>query len=309
MTEHSPAAVTSDLERGGITMFTDSQVRYQFRELVRSFQRLKAVSLVSTLIMSVALTMLALFTLITINLHGVARSFQNEIEVVAFLEDGLGASEVQDMQQRLLAHYGVANVSYVSKGDALAEFRTQLGEDSDLLDVLDENPMPASLHIRMHEKSQSSEQLGVIAAWLREMAGVEEVRYGDQWVERLERYVSAFLVLDLVLGGLVVISALFVVSNTVRLTVLARERSIEVMRLVGATDWFIRTPFVVEGALQGAAAAGLAMTVLWGVHRYATRFVGPLVFYDAAQIAGFVALCAIVSAFGSLTSLRRFLRI
>jgi cell division transport system permease protein len=197
----------------------------------------------------------------------------------------------------------------VSKDDALKEFTAQLGEDSDLLDVLDENPLPASLRIRLLEEAQTSERLALLAAWLREIPGVEEVRYGDQWVERLERYVKAFLVLDVVLGALVVASALFVVGNTVRLTVMTRERSIEVMRLVGATDWFIRVPFVVEGALQGAVAAGLAMAVLWAVQRYATRFVGFLVFYDVGQIAGFVALCAIVSAFGSLTSLRRFLRI
>ena len=290
-------------------MFTDSQVRYLFRELLRSFQRLKAVSLVSTLIMSVALTMLALFTLITINLHAVARTFQNEIEIVAFLQEDLGAASIQEIEQRLLQHHGVASVSFVSKDDALKEFSAQLGEDSDLLDVLDENPLPASLRIRLLEEAQTSERLGLLAAWLREIPGVEEVRYGDQWVERLERYVKAFLVLDVVLGALVVASALFVVGNTVRLTVMTRERSIEVMRLVGATDWFIRVPFVVEGALQGAVAAGLAMAVLWAVHRYATRFVGPLVFYDVGQIAGFVAFCAIVSAFGSLTSLRRFLRI
>ncbi|HZM15068.1 MAG TPA: permease-like cell division protein FtsX [Candidatus Krumholzibacteria bacterium] len=290
-------------------MFTDSQVRYLFRELLRSFQRLKGVSLVSTLIMSVALTMLALFTLITINLHAVARTFQNEIEIVAFLEEDLGTASIQEIEQRLLQHHGVASVSFVSKDDALKEFTAQLGEDSDLLDVLDENPLPASLRIRLLEEAQTSERLALLAAWLREIPGVEEVRYGDQWVERLERYVKAFLVLDVVLGALVVASALFVVGNTVRLTVMTRERSIEVMRLVGATDWFIRVPFVVEGALQGAVAAGLAMAVLWAVQRYATRFVGPLVFYDVGQIAGFVALCAIVSAFGSLTSLRRFLRI
>jgi len=290
-------------------MFTDSQVRYLFRELLRSFQRLKGVSLVSTLIMSVALTMLALFTLITINLHAVARTFQNEIEIVAFLEEDLGTASIQEIEQRLLQHHGVASVSFVSKDDALKEFTAQLGEDSDLLDVLDENPLPASLRISLLEEAQTSERLALLAAWLREIPGVEEVRYGDQWVERLERYVKAFLVLDVVLGALVVASALFVVGNTVRLTVMTRERSIEVMRLVGATDWFIRVPFVVEGALQGAVAAGLAMAVLWAVQRYATRFVGPLVFYDVGQIAGFVALCAIVSAFGSLTSLRRFLRI
>jgi cell division transport system permease protein len=290
-------------------VFTDSQIRYLLRESVHSFSRLKGVSIVSTLIMSVALLMLALFTLLTVNLRAVARTFQKEIEIIAFLEDGRSEAEIQDLRQRLLEHHGVESVSFVSKEDALAEFRTQLGPDSDLIEVLDENPLPASLRVRLAEGSRNSETLELLTAWMRAMPGVEEVRYGDQWVARLERYVQVFLLMDLLVGGVVVVSALFVTSNTVRLTILARERSIEIMRLVGATDWFIRTPFVLEGALQGGAAAGVAMGVLWGVHRYATRFVGPLIFYDAAQIAGFVALCAIVSALGSLTSLRRFLRI
>jgi cell division transport system permease protein len=159
------------------------------------------------------------------------------------------------------------------------------------------------------EASRHSEKLELLAAWIREMESVEEVRYGDLWVQRLERYVQVFLLLDLIVGIVVAVSALFVISNTVRLTVLARARTIEIMRLVGATDWFIRTPFVVEGALQGGMAGSIAMLVLWAVHHYATRFVGPLIFYDGPQVAGFIALCAIVSALGSLTSLRRFLRV
>ena len=290
-------------------MFTNSQVHYLTRESLRSFYQMKGITIISTLIMGIALLMLTLFTLLTVNLQAVAQVFQGEIEVVAFLEDGHDADTVADLQKRLLEHPGVESVSYMSKAEALEEFKQQLGSDVDLLEVLEENPLPASLHLRLVEESRHSEELELLAAWMREMERVEEVRYGDLWVQRLERYVQVFLFLDLIIGVVVAISALFVISNTVRLTVLARSRSIEIMRLVGATDWFIRTPFVVEGALQGGMAGTIAMLVLWGVHHYATRFVGPLIFYDGAQVAGFIALCAIVSAMGSLTSLRRFLRV
>jgi cell division transport system permease protein len=290
-------------------VFTNSQVHYLTRESLRSFHQMKGIAIVSTLIMGVALLMLTLFTLLTVNLQAVARVFQSEIEIVAFLRDGHDMETVQDLQRRLLEHPGVESVSYMSKEEALEEFKAQLGSDVDLIEVLEENPLPASLRLRLQEDARTSEKLELLAAWIREMEGVEEVRYGDLWVQRLERYVQVFLLLDLIVGVIVAISALFVISNTVRLTVLARSRTIEIMRLVGATDWFIRTPFVVEGALQGALAGGIAMIVLWAVHHYATRFVGPLIFYDGPQIAGFIALCAIVSALGSLTSLRRFLRI
>lgn len=288
-------------------MFTDSQIRYLTRESFTLFRRMKVAAVVSTLIMSVALLMLALFTLITVNLQSVAHTFQNEIELVVFLNDAHTVEDVQILQQRLLDHHGVESVSYVSKSEAMAEFKAQLGADSDLLDVLEENPLPASLRVRMADWARTSEKLELTAAWLREVENVEEVRYGDLWVQRLENYVDVFLLLDLLVGAIVAVSALFVISNTVRLTVLARARSIEIQRLVGATDWFIRTPFVVEAAIQGAAAALIAMGILWLVHSYATRFVGPLLFYDRSQVAGFVALCAIVSALGSMSSLRRFL--
>jgi cell division transport system permease protein len=290
-------------------VFTNSQVHYLSRESLRSFTQMKGIAIVSTLIMGVALLMLTMFTLLTINLQAVARVFQSEIEIVAFLKDDHDMQTVQDLQRRLLEHPGVESVSYMSKEEALEEFKLQLGSDVDLIEVLEENPLPASLRLRLQEDARSSEQLELLAAWIREMESVAEVRYGDLWVQRLERYVQVFLLLDLIVGVVVAISALFVISNTVRLTVLARSRTIEIMRLVGATDWFIRTPFVVEGALQGALAGGIAMGVLWTVHHYATQFVGPLIFYDGPQVAGFIALCAIVSALGSLTSLRRFLRI
>lgn len=288
-------------------MFTDSQIRYLVRESLRLFRRMKVVAIVSTLIMSVSLLMLALFTLITVNLQAVAQVFRNEIELIVFLDDAHTQDDVRTLQARLLDHHGVQSVSYISKADAMQEFKTQLGADSDLLDVLEENPLPASLRVRMADWARTSEKLELTAAWLREVEGVQEVRYGDLWVQRLERYVEIFLLLDLLVGGLVAVSALFVISNTVRLTVLSRARTIEIQRLVGATDWFIRTPFIVEGAIQGAAAAAIAMAILWGVHTYATRFVGPLLFYDRTQVAGFIALCAIVSALGSWSSLRRSL--
>lgn len=290
-------------------MFTNSQVHYLTRESLRSFYQMKGIAIISTLIMGVALLMLTMFTLITVNLQAVARVFQNEIEIVAFLGEDHAMDTVHDLQRRLLEHPGVDSVSYMSKQEALEEFKLQLGSDVDLLEVLEENPLPASMRLRLQEEARTSEQLELLAAWIREMESVEEVRYGDLWVQRLESYVRVFLLLDLIVGIVVAISALFVISNTVRLTVLARGRTIEIMRLVGATDWFIRTPFVVEGALQGGMAGAIAMGVLWSVHHYATQFVGPLIFYDGPQVAGFIALCAIVSALGSLTSLRRFLRI
>jgi len=257
----------------------------------------------------VALMMLALFTLLTVNLRNVAQSFRSEIEVDVFVKPDAPEADVQMLRQRLAHMEGVEKVTFVSKENALEEFRQQLGTDSDLLDVLEENPLPASMRLSMKETHRKSEALALLAGYIREQPEVDEVRYGDQWVSRLEQYIKVFTGITAIVGAVVLLSALFVISNTVRLTVMARSRTIEVMRLVGATNWFIRMPFVIEGAVQGALAGGLAMGLLYTAHHYALRYVHQLVFYDTVQIAGFVALCAAVCVVGAVGSLGRFLRL
>ena len=290
-------------------MFTNSQTKYLLRESFGVFWRMKGMSVISTVIMSVALMMLALFTLLTINMRSVAHSFRSEIEVDVFVKPDAPAANVQLLRERLGHMAGVERVVFVSKAEALQEFREQLGTDSDLLDVLEENPLPASMRLSMQEAHRTSDKLALLAGYIREQPEVDEVRYGDQWVSRLEQYIKIFTGLTAIVGAVVFLSALFVISNTVRLTVMARSRTIEVMRLVGATNWFIRMPFVIEGAVQGVLAGGLAMGALYFAHHYAVRYVHQLVFYDNIQIIGFVALCATVCVLGAMGSLGRFLRL
>lgn len=290
-------------------MFTNSQAKYLLRESFGVFWRMKGMTAISTVIMSVALMMLAMFTLLTVNMRNVAESFRSEIEVDVFVKPDAPEADVQLLRQRLERMDGVEKVAFVSKEDALQEFRQQLGTDSDLLDVLEENPLPASMRLSMQEAHRTSEKLTMLAGYIREQAEVDEVRYGDQWVSRLEQYIKVFTALTAIIGAVVLLSALFVISNTVRLTVMARSRTIEVMRLVGASNGFIRMPFVIEGAVQGALAGGLAMAVLYTAHHYAVRYVHQLVFYDTAQIIGFIALCATVCVLGAVGSLGRFLRL
>lgn len=290
-------------------MFTNSQTKYLLRESFGVFWRMKGMSAISTVIMSVALMMLAMFTLLTLNMRNVARSFRSEIEVDVFVKPDAPETEVQLLRERLARMDGVEKVVFVSKENALEEFRQQLGTDSDLLDVLEENPLPASMRMSMKETHRTSDRLAMLANYIREQPEVDEVRYGDQWVSRLEQYIKVFTGLTAIVGAVVLLSALFVISNTVRLTVMARARTIEVMRLVGATNWFIRMPFVIEGAVQGALAGGLAMATLYAAHHYAVRYVHQLVFYDTLQIVGFIALCATVCVAGAVGSLGRFLRL
>ncbi len=291
-------------------MYGATQMRYLVREAFLGLARRRISGSVAVLIMGSALLMLALFSIITINLDAILQSLRGNVDAEAFLEEGLEEGQRQNLQQELLSLDGVDAVYFISPKQAIEEFRRDLGEDASLLDVLDENPLPASFRIRLakdviHDADRMEELLGVIGRF----PGVDEVVSQVDLIRHLDHLGRVFVIVDLVVGLLVLISAIFVISNTVRLTVEERARSIDIMKQVGATNWFIRMPFLLSGALQGALAGALAMGLLMIAHRVLQNEVGGVYFFGPGQIVGFIVLSTLLGAVGSATALRRHLRI
>ena len=291
-------------------MYSATQMRHLTREAFLGLARRRISGTVAVLIMGSALLMLALFSIITINLDSLLQSMRGDIDVEAFLQDRLDESHRQSLQHELLALNGVEAVYYVSPQKALDEFRADLGDDASLLDALEENPLPASFRIRLgkgiiHDSDQMEDLVRVVG----QFPGVDDVVSQMDTVRRLDHLGRVFMIVDLVVGILVLISAIFVISNTVRLTVEERAQSIDIMKQVGATNWFIRMPFLMSGALQGAMAGLLAMALLLAAHRVLESEITGVVFFGAGQIVGFVILSTLLGAVGSATALRRHLRI
>ena len=187
-----------------------------------------------------------------------------------------------------------------------------------LLDGLGENPIPASLQLGIHEAHQTPEALRQLASFLSRLEGVEDVLYGQEWVDRLTAAVRMLRLLGLTVGLALGLASLLIVSNTIRLAVYARAEEIEIMRLVGATKMHIRAPFLLEGMIQGGLGAGLAISLLFGAYR-ATLYqlqltpgqifgMGVGSFLDPRWAAAMLLAGAGVGAFGSLISVGRFLR-
>jgi cell division transport system permease protein len=138
--------------------------------------------------------------------------------------------------------------------------------------------------------------------------GVEDVRYGKKWVEKGEKLVKGFYMIGLALGLIVFLSVIFVISNTVRLSILSRRESVEIMKLVGATNRYIQVPFLIEGAIQGVVSSLIAMALLWAVCSFVGRYMPGLVFFRLEGVAGFVVLCAFLGSMGSFIAIRKFLK-
>lgn len=286
-----------------------AQIGYVFDEAATMLRRHKAANAVSIVIMGLSLLILVVFLLVTINMQAVIDRAGDEMRMYVFLDDGTGDAAAREIQMRLLGLAGVEEVVFVPREEALVSFREALGDDSDMLDALESNPLPDAFRVKVKQEYIRSERMEAMSREIGSWSGVEEARYGERWLERGEQLVKGFYVADLFVGFIILLSVVFVIANTVRLTVLSRQRSIEVARLVGATNAYIRIPFLVEGALQGAVAAVLAVGLAAIVHAAARRYLPGLLFLEGEAVAAFVIVCTILGALVSLAAMRRLLRL
>ena len=253
-----------------------------------------------------SLFILGLFLLITFNLYGAVEQLRTRVEIEIYLKDKATAKQVSLLKKTVATMPEVQEVRYVSKEMAAEEFRDAFGEN--LLEAIPENPLPASLRIRLTEVHRSSEGAERIARTVRGKTIVEEVVYGKTWVQQLDRLVLIFFAADLVVGIAIASATLLVIANTIKLTVLARRESIEIMKLVGATDAFIRRPFFFEGLFQGFFGGLFAGIAIYLLHRIALLTLPHLVLIDGLVPAlSLVAVGTLLGAVGSRKSLRRVL--
>lgn len=208
---------------------------------------------------AVALTVMAFFGVMVANLERMASHWSRDLQVVIYLERPPADATLRGWQAEIARLPAVEKVDYVSRDAAFAHFRQRLGPDADLLDGLSSDILPASLAISLVEEQRTRAGVAALATQLRRNPAFTDLRYGQDWLERFESFVMLLRVGALVLGGFLLFATVFVVANTIRLTLYARRDEVEVLTLVGATPLFIRIPYVIEGMLQGTVGGGLAL--------------------------------------------------
>ncbi|MFQ5532537.1 MAG: cell division protein FtsX [Candidatus Methylomirabilales bacterium] len=269
---------------------------------------------------TVAFLVTGIFLLLTLKLGTVVARWSEDFQVIVFLHDGVTPEQLTFLQKRLDGEMAVREVISVSKEKALADFRRQIRGQESLLEGLGSNPLPASFQLRIRKKYQTADALGQLAASLKQMEGVEDVLYGQEWIERLTSAIHVMKVVGVVIGAVLGVAALFIVANTIRLAVDARAREIEIMRLVGATRAYIKIPLILEGTLQGGLGATLAMGLLYILYRVtlwqlgtsaSVILAGPEIgrFLETEYRVAMVGAGAILGGVGSLVAVRRFLAI
>ena len=285
------------------------QIKYLAAEAFRTLGRHKGVTALSIIIMSLTLLVLAVFLLATDNVLTFLDRARREMTVFVYVRDEASPRVVEDAYTRLLKLPEVETVVFISKDQAMEEFREQLGEERAVLEALETNPLPASFRVTLKNEYRTKEAIERFAESVRGGTIVEEVSYGKEFIEQFSAVSHGFLYVDLVLGLIVVLSAVFIISNTVKLTILSRQKSIEILKFVGATNRFIVTPFVIEGAFQAGLSSLVSLVLLYGLYLGTRRLIPDLAFLKPEKILLYVAACVLLGSIGSLASLRRHLRL
>jgi len=244
-----------------------ARVVYFARTALRGIAATPGTALVATGTIAVALVLVGAFGLLVINMQELLHRVGDAVQVTAFLEQGLGDAEREALRQRAAALEGVAQVHLVSEDEALIRFRNGVGRGFALDEALGSNPLPASLELTLVEQAQTAAALERVAQAVSALPGVVDIATGADWIEGYLRALALVRGLAIGLGVILALATTLIVSNTIRLAVLSRRDELSILTLVGASRAFVNTPFLIEGALQGAAGAAFAWLLLYALFR------------------------------------------
>lgn len=217
---------------------------------------------VATIALSIMIA--AAFALFFINAGDILNIWQKGIRMMVYLKPDTSDAARLDTKYRLQSIAGVKEARFVSKNEAMEKLKQQMSHHSALLDNLKENPLPDAFEVILEPSARNSTELSFLAERISALSAVDEVEYGQQWIQRFSNIINLFRLAGYGIGSLFFMATIFIVANTIRLVLYSRRDEIEIMRLVGATDRFIKIPFYLQGMIQGGAGTLIGLLVLFG---------------------------------------------
>ncbi|MDH3851177.1 MAG: permease-like cell division protein FtsX, partial [Deltaproteobacteria bacterium] len=284
---------------------------YFLRKALENIWTNPFLSLVTLSTIAISMLILGLFSLIYLNVQQSLHQMGGELQITAYLQETISSEQAEVLRSKVADWPEVEGITYISKEQALARFRSQLREYAGILEGLKENPLPASLELTLMPQYGRSGNIKELSTRLGRLSGVAEVQYGRKWMAKLRVFVEVMKLVGITVGGLLLIATIFVISNTIKLTFYSRREELEIMRLVGATDFFIKAPFLIEGLLHGLggallAAGGLSLLILFlfshlDLPLRLAVMAGSLPM--GQLVAGFLGLGLLLGVLGSMVSL------
>ncbi len=275
------------------------------REALMASRRAPLLSALGVVTIAFSLFAFGLFGLVAINIRKALDQVEERVEVRAFVSDSTDIESVAAAMKDIGDFPEVARVDYVSQEKALERARKEMGE---FADVFEAGVLPASIEVHLRPGMRSPAIVKSVADRMKTYQFIDDVRYGEEWVDKLYRMRTIATVAGIALGVAFAAVAVIIIGATIRMTVLARAKEISIMRLVGATDMFIRLPFLIDGLVKGVLGGLLALVFVWVANRVVNEYFIETIFFDRQMIFFGVVGGAMMGVLGSLVSVGRHLR-
>lgn len=292
-----------------------SSIRYFWSEALKSLFRNRFMTIASILTVTLSMFILGMFLCVVFNIDHAATYLESQVEMSIYLKEDLTTPQVMEVGKHLKALPGVESVSFVNKDEALAQFKEQLGEQAGILEAVNGNPLPASYSLSFDTPTHLKQAAVIVS----EYKTVESVQYGQDIIEQLYKVAQFIRIAGAVIIVFLAGAELFIISNTIRLTVFARRREIQIMKYVGATNGFIRWPFIYEGVVIGIIGSGIASIFIWEGYQLVLAKINEagLVFLPLMRVYPFMMYIVLslliagvfIGALGSAISLRKYMKV
>ncbi|MBC8456510.1 MAG: ABC transporter permease [Deltaproteobacteria bacterium] len=291
--------------------------RYFVRQALANIFKNRLGHLIGVGTMAIAFLIFNTFILVFVNLNHWTKEWGRSMSMSVYFKGEPDRIALENIKKELLHFHGVTIKRFISKDDAMESLRRRLGDKAGLLDGLKENPLPACLEIILSRDKSGDSLPYQLKTRLEKIDIVDEVQYSQEWISRFQAIMEAIKLIGMVFGGLLFLAALFIITNTIKLTIYARKDEIEILKLVGATNRFVKIPFLIEGSIQGFLGGLIALIVLFLIYIIVISRVDlrvgfaslDIIFLSPQFILFLLIISGIIGFIGSTISLGRFFRI
>ncbi len=286
------------------------------RQVGRNLRQTWGSQLMTLLTVSLSVLIFAFFYLIYSNMLNLGDKLGDDLSLIVYLEEEPGPELKQQLRKKITTFDEVEEIRFISRADAYKRFSEQLGENKDVLNDMPTDFLPPSIEVIPLKNLRSLNQVKLFSAYLARLPGTLKVQYGQDWVERFYYFTKLLSIIVLLSGILLILTTVFLVAYTIRLTILGRQDELELLQLVGATNNYIRTPFLLEGLLQGMLGSSLGLTSLYILFQWIKfRFSGPgflnlfeFSFFPPIVTITIICISILLCTMGSFSTMQKFLR-
>ncbi len=283
----------------------------------RNLQKTWPSQFMTLLTVSLSVLIFSFFFLIYINMIKAGESLGDDLRLTIYLEEEPVVEMQSELVKKITNFSPVEEIRFTSRQDAFNRLSSQLGDNVDVLDDLDPSFLPPSIEVYPKKDLTTLTQIKRFSEYLSTLPGAIKVQYGQDWVERFNYFTKLLRIIVVLSGILLILTTTFMVAYTIRLAVVARQAELEILRLLGATDSYIRTPFLIEGLLQGIFGSSLGLIALFFLFQWIQmRFTGPgflqiieFTFFSPLIIGIIIVVSILLCTGGSYSSMRKFMRI